>query len=111
MIPAVDVPLRTDKDDVIRVGNSRVTLQTVIADFNRGASAEEIVHHYPVLDLSQIYVVIGYYLQNRLEVDAYVAKQRQLSAEARAAYESASPNDPLRQRLLDKLAEQRLKTG
>jgi len=111
MTPAVDVPLRTDKDDVIRVGNSRVTLQTVIADFNRGASAEEIVHHYPVLDLSQIYVVIGYYLQNRLEVDTYVEKQRQEAAEARTAYESSSPNDPLRQRLLDKLSEQRRKTG
>ena len=60
MIPAVDVLLRTYEEGVIRVGNSRVTLQTVIVDFNRDASAAEIAHHYPVLDLAQIYVVIGY---------------------------------------------------
>ena len=107
MIPAVDVPLQTDNDGVIRVGQSRVTLQTVIADFHRGASPEEITHHYPVLTLSQVYVVIGYYLQNRQEVDEYVARQRQLATEARNTYESEHPNDPLRQRLLAKLQEQR----
>ncbi len=102
MILAIDVPLRTDEDGVMRIGQTRVTLQTVIADFHRGASPEEIVHHYPVLTLSQVYLVIGYYLENRQDVDAYVVRQRQLAAEARTEYESAYPNDPLRQRLLDK---------
>ncbi len=111
MIPAIDVPLRTDDDGIIRVGQSRVTLQTVIADFNRGASPEEIAHHYPVLNLSQVYLVIGYYLENRQEVDGYVSRQRQLANEARNAYEAEHPNDPLRQRLLAKLQEQRHKTG
>ena len=91
MIPiptAVDVPLRMDDGDVIRVGKTRVTLQAVVADFHRGASPEEIAHHYPALNLSDVYVVIGYYLQNRAEVDAYVQHQRQLAAEARRAYET-----------------------
>ncbi|MBI1281951.1 MAG: DUF433 domain-containing protein [Anaerolineaceae bacterium] len=111
MIPAIDVPLRTDDDGVIRVGQSRVTLQTVVADFNRGASAEEIAHRYPVLNLSQVYLVIGYCLENRQEVDEYVSRQRQLAAEARNAYEADHPNDPLRQRLLAQLESQRRKTG
>lgn len=111
MIPAIDVPLRTDDEGVIRIGQSRVTLQTVVADFNRGASPEEIVHHYPVLNLSQVYLVIGYYLENRQEVDEYVSRQRQLAAEARNAYEAEHPNDPLRQRLLAQLEEQQRKTG
>ncbi len=111
MIPAIEVPLRTDDGGVIRVGQSRVTLQTVIADFNRGASPEEIAHHYPVLSLSQVYLVIGYYLENHQEVDEYMARQRELAAEARTAYEAEHPNDPLRQRLLAKLEEQRRKTG
>lgn len=111
MIPAIDVPLRTDDEGVIRVGQSRVTLQTVIADFNRGASPEEIAHHYPVLNLAQVYLVIGYYLENRQEVDQYVVRQRQLAAEARATYEAEHPNDSLRQRLLAKLEEQRHRTG
>ncbi len=107
MIPAIDVPLRTDEDGVMRIGQTRVTLQTVIADFHRSASPKEIVHHYPVLTLSQVYLVIGYYLEDRQDVDAYVVRQRQLAAEARTEYEAAYPNDPLRQRLLDTLTEKR----
>ncbi len=85
---AVDVPLRLDEGDVIRIGNSRVTLQAVIADFHRGASPEEIAHHYSALNLSEVYLVIGYYLQHRAEMDAYVRQQRQLADEARRVYPS-----------------------
>lgn len=102
----IDVPLHHDKDGVIRVGNSRVTLRTVIADFHRGASPEEIVYHYPALDLSDVYLVIGYYLQNRAEVDAYVRQQRELSEQARQEYEAIYPYDELRARWLKRLEEQ-----
>jgi uncharacterized protein (DUF433 family) len=107
MPTAVNVPLRIDDGDVIRIGNTRVTLQAVIADFHRGASPEEIAHHYSALNLSDVYLVVGYYLQNRAEVDEYVRQQRQLADEARRAYETEHPNDPLRERLLARLAEQR----
>ena len=105
--PPLDVPLRTDDGGVIRVGQTRVTLQTVVADFHRGASPEEIVHHYPVLTLSDVYLVIGYYLQNRPEVDDYVRQQRQLAEQARSVAEAMHPNDELRARLLARLEEQR----
>lgn len=104
---AVNVPLRMDDGDVIRIGDTRVTLQAVVADFHRGASPEEITHHYSALNLSDVYLVVGYYLQNRAEVDAYVQRQRQLADEARQAVELDQPNDPLRQRLLAHLAKQR----
>jgi len=110
MPAAVDVPLRADDSGVIRIGDSRVTLQALVADFHRGASPEEIAHHYSVLNLSEIYLVIGYYLQQRAEVDAYVQQQRQLADEARRAYEADHPNDPLRERLLARLEEQRKRT-
>jgi uncharacterized protein (DUF433 family) len=103
----VDVPLRMDEGDVIRIGNTRVTLQAVVADFHRGASPEEITHHYSTLSLSEVYLVIGYYLQHRAEVDAYVQQQQQLADEARRAYEADHPNDPLRERLLAHLEQQR----
>lgn len=109
MIPsptAMDVPLRTDEGGVIRVGKTRVTLQTLIADFHQGASPEEIVHHYPALNLSDVYLVIGYYLQHGDEVDEYVKQQRTLAEQARREYESLTPqDDPLRARLLN-LAQQ-----
>lgn len=104
---AVNVPLRTDEGDVIRIGNSRVTLGSVIADFHRGASPEEIAHHYSALRLSDVYLVVGYYLQNKAEVDAYVQRQRQLADEARREYEANQSEDPLRKQLLARLDEQR----
>ena len=104
---ALHVPLRIDQGDVIRIGNTRVTLQAVIADFHRGASPEEIAHHYPALNLSDVYLVVGYYLQNRAEVDDYVRRQRGLADEARRMYEEDYPTDPLRERLLARLEEQR----
>ncbi len=110
MPTAVNVPLKIDEDAVIRVGNTRVTLQAVIADFHRGASPEEIAHHYSALNLSEVYLVVGYYLQNQAEVDAYVQEQQQLAAEARQAYEADHPNDPLRQRLLAQLEAKRKQT-
>ena len=97
---AIQVPLRNDEGSVVRVGQTRVTLQTVIADFHRGASPAEIVHHYPALKLSDIYLVIGYYLEHRDEVDEYVRQQRDLAAEARKEYEALCPQDPLRAKLL-----------
>jgi uncharacterized protein (DUF433 family) len=57
------VPLATDAGSVVRVGGTRVTLDTVVTAFEEGATAEEIVHQYPSLKLADIYAVIGYYLR------------------------------------------------
>jgi uncharacterized protein (DUF433 family) len=110
MPPAVEVPLRMDDGGVIRIGNTRVTLQALVADFHRGASPEAIAHHYSALNLSDVYLVVGYYLQHRAEVDAYVRQQRQLVDEARRAYEADQPDDPLRARLVARVEEQRRQT-
>lgn len=47
-------PLATGDDGVVRVGGTRVRLDTVIYAFNQGASAEEILQQYPALSLSDI---------------------------------------------------------
>ena len=104
-LEAVDLPLQTDDGGVIRVGNTRVTLQTVISDFHRGASPEEIVHHYPALMLPDVYLVVGYYLQHQDEVDQYIQRQREGFEEARKDYEAQHIQDPLRVRLLTALRQ------
>ncbi len=53
------LPLTVDDDGVIRAGRTRVTLDTVIAAFLEGATAEEIARQYPSLDLADVYSVIG----------------------------------------------------
>jgi uncharacterized protein (DUF433 family) len=104
-IEPAPVPLRTDADGVVRVGRTRVTLDTVVAAFDEGATAEEIVHQYPSLDLADVYSVIGFYLRHRSEVDAYL-RQRQQQADAARAY-SESRHDPsgVRERLLVRKAK------
>jgi hypothetical protein len=34
------IPIETDKDGVIRVGNTRVTLETLVSAFNNGSTAD-----------------------------------------------------------------------
>ncbi len=70
-ITAEPVPLRADADAVVRVGGTRVTLDTVVAAFKDGATSEEIVNEYPSLRLPDVYSVLGYYLRRKDEVEAY----------------------------------------
>ena len=50
LVPTTEViPLTVDAHGVLRVGNTRVTLDTVLAAFADGATAEEIVQQYPSL--------------------------------------------------------------
>jgi uncharacterized protein (DUF433 family) len=88
---AVDVPLQADEHGTIRVGGTRVTLESVIADFHRAATPEEIVHNFPVLKVAELYHVIGYYLANREEVDAYIQRQYDEGERLRREWETEHP--------------------
>ena len=68
-------PLDADPDGVIRVHGARVSLDTVWAAFQEGATAEEIVQQYPSFSLADAYQTIGYCLRNRAFVARYLAKR------------------------------------
>lgn len=94
------VPLETDKDGVMRVGGTRVTLDTVVAAFREGSTAEEISHQYPTLRLADVYSVISYYLRHQTEVDAYLGDRLRRGAEVRRENEARLDPAGLRNRLL-----------
>jgi len=94
------VPIVTDVDGVIRVGKTRVTLDTVVSAFLDGATAEEIAHQYPSLDLADVYSVIGYYLRRRGEIDAYLQRRCELAERTREQNESRFDPSGIRGRLL-----------
>ncbi|MFN8514825.1 MAG: DUF433 domain-containing protein [Chloroflexia bacterium] len=73
---AVAPPLRLDDHQVARVGKTRVTLDSVIADFKAGSSAEAIEEHYPAVSLAEVYAVLAYYLRNQDEVEGYLRESR-----------------------------------
>ena len=93
-------PLFTDEDGVVRVGGTRVRLDTVVYAFNQGASAEEILQQYPSLALADIYATISYYLQHRGSVDDYLKERQQEHDRVRQLNESRSDPAGLRERLL-----------
>jgi len=98
------VPVVADTDGVMRVGRTRVTLDTVIAAFLDGATAEEITHQYPSLHLADVYSVIAYYLHQRAEVDAYLQRRQQQAKKSRKQNESRFDPTGIRGRLLARQA-------
>jgi uncharacterized protein (DUF433 family) len=75
--------IRDDEHGVKRVGETRVMLDSVVAAFHQGHSAETIAQQYPALTLEQIYGTITYYLANREAVDQYLSRQDEVWQEAR----------------------------
>lgn len=100
LLTTVPAPLAIGADGVIRVGGTRVTLDTILAAFDEGATAEEIVQQYPSLSLADVYQTIGYYLSRSAELDAYLAERRRAQSEARVSNESKWPPAGIRDRLL-----------
>lgn len=102
VIEAPPVPLRTDDHGVIRVGGTRVPLDTVVYSFNQGAMPEEIVMSYPSLELGDVYAVVNYYLHNRAEVDAYLSQREADATRIRAENERRFPQKGIRARLFSR---------
>ena len=94
------IPLTVDVHGVLRVGNTRVTLDTVLAAFADGATAEEIVQQYPSLHLADVYSVIGYYLRHASEVDSYLQQRREQREAIRQQNEARFDPHGVRDRLL-----------
>jgi len=94
------VPLETDSNGVVRVGKTRVTLDTVVAAFCQGATAEEIAHQYPSLDLADVYQIIGYYLRRPTEVEQYLRERKTKAAAVRGQNEARFDPQGVRARLL-----------
>ena len=105
------LPLRADESGTIRIGGKRVTLESVIADFERGATPEQIVEDFDVLKLADVYYVIGYYLRHRDEVDRYIQHQRDENARLRAEWEAKHPPKVTKADLLARLEERRRQEG
>lgn len=94
------LPLTTDAAGVIRVGGTRVTLDTVISTFTRGATPEEIVQQYPALDLADVYATLGYYLRHRAAVETYLRQRQEQARRVRQQNEERFDPTGLRERLL-----------
>jgi uncharacterized protein (DUF433 family) len=94
------VPVHTDVDGVVRVGGTRVTLDTLVAAFDAGATAEEIAQQYPSVALADVYSVIAYYLRHQAEIQAYIMERRQQASQVREQNEQRFNPSGVRERLM-----------
>ena len=96
------IPLETDEDGVIRVSQTRVTLDTIVTAFKEGATAEEIAQQYPTVPLADVYYVIGYYLHRKDEVEAYLGKREKEADDLQNQMEARFNPVGIRERLTAK---------
>ena len=81
------------RDGGYYVAGERVSLDSLVYAFRRGASPETIRRSFPVLTLEQVYGAIAYYLAHEQVIDAYLqesergaeAQGAEMNARARAA--------------------------
>lgn len=92
--------LRVDEHGAIRVGATRVTLDLVLSAHQAGASPAEIVCRYPSLTLADVEAAIGYYLQHKPAVDAYLLAGKLKGEQMRRENEARWPAQPFRERVL-----------
>lgn len=99
------VPMAMGEDGTIHIGKSRVALDSVLAQFKQGATAEQIQHDFPSLSLGQVYGAIAYYLEHTEPIESYLKQQQQAAEEVRRLVESQMDSSALRQRLLLRRAQ------
>jgi len=88
--------------DEIRLTGHRIDLYLLVQRYKEGHTAEMLQSEYPTLPLELIDDVIGFYLDNKADVDAYVAEVEAKIEAFRASYQPGPGILRLR-----KLAEER----
>lgn len=86
------------RDEAYWVAGTRVSLDSVIYAFRRGASPESIQRSFPLLNLEQVYGAITFYLARQSEIDTYLRKGDEALERHR---EAAREEDPDFYRKLD----------
>jgi uncharacterized protein (DUF433 family) len=84
--------VHSDDHGVWRVGQTRVSLDSIVYAFRQGHAPETIHQQYPALSLEEVYGAIAFYLANKEGVDHYLERQERLWNELRRKTEqNASP--------------------
>jgi len=102
------VPLTELDNGVLRVTGTRIPLELVVEHYRGGETPEQIVEAFDTLRLSDVYTLIGYYLENRAAVDEYVRQMEELGDEVERKIKAELPLRPgFKQELRDRWARLR----
>lgn len=98
-------PLIQEADGTVRISGSRVTLDTIIGAFQKGATAEQIQDSFPSLSLAQIYGAIAYYLNHEADVETYLRERRAEAESIKHEIESQQDTAGFRARMRARRAQ------
>ncbi len=87
----------------MRVGSTRVSIDSVIHAFKQGYSPEEIALDFDSLTLGEVYSAINYYLQHKDEVEKYLAERASQEEQLRSEVETRFDPKVVRDRLLSQI--------
>jgi uncharacterized protein (DUF433 family) len=88
------VPLIRLDNGVYRVTDTRIPLERIVESYKDGMKPEDIVDSFDTLRLSDVYTLIGYYLDHREEVERYLREQEEQAEEVRRKIEANQPPRP-----------------
>ena len=91
--------LKQDSDGFVHVTGHRVGLQHIIHYYKEGFSPEMLACEYPSLLLAEVHKVIAFYLENRADVESYIADCEMQINEQRSSGGAGQSIAELRQRL------------
>ncbi len=100
LISADPIPLSESEDGVLRVAGTRIPLERIVRAFMAGATPEQIVQDYDVLQIKDVYTIIAWYLHHRVEVDSYLANVDQEGVTQRGENERLFDPTGIRNRLI-----------
>lgn len=90
-LPADQSALRVDESGAIRVGNSRVTLDLVVNQYENGMTPEDMVRAYDALALADVHAAIAYYLRHRDDVRAFLTQRAEQAGALQTKIEAERP--------------------
>lgn len=73
---SLTLPLEYREDGSITITGTQVSLYDILVYYKAGDSPEVLRETFPNIPLSVIHVIIAYYLENKRDVDAYLAKEQ-----------------------------------
>src|SRR6266568_4990817 len=82
----------TLQEGTYRIDGTRVSLDSVVYAYRRGASPESIQRSFPLLTLEQIHGALAFYLSHQQEVDKYLTEGEEEFEKLRQASRDAHPD-------------------
>jgi uncharacterized protein (DUF433 family) len=80
-----------DVGGVIRVGNSRISLDLIVEQYENGMTPEDMVRAYDTLQLADVHSAIAYYLRHRDDVRTYLKRREEEAKALRTKIEAEHP--------------------